>query len=169
MIRVLQFWIVQLALQCESFPAESWTIQQIRDLPPLPHDRHQTWIDSLRWVLESLLAKFRRTFLLIDGLERLKERGAVKEMIVMVQDVLEQALGDVSIATFSRPLSSLEPLFQLADVSIKLTQFEPDLSEYIRRKVGQKVKPILATAGLDHDDDSIAAMEKVMASASAGL
>ena len=87
----------------------------------------------------------------------------------MLQKILEQDFGNVSIGIFSRPSSFLDPLLQLADVSIRLARFEPDLSEYIRHKVGQKVKPMLVAAGMDHDEDSMAAIEKVMAEASAGL
>ena len=96
-------------------------------------------------------------------------RNYNKHMIEFLQEVLEQDFGNVSIAIFSRPFSSLEPLLQLADVSIRVTQLEPDLSEYIHFKVSQKVKPMLAKASLDHNEDALAVIEKVMAEASAGL
>ena len=90
-------------------------------------------------------------------------------MVEIAREILEQDLGNVSLAIFSQPFAELEPLLQVADVSIKLTQLEPDLHEYVRLKVIQKVEPMLVAAGLDHDEDSLATIKKVMTEASAGL
>ena len=120
-------------------------------------------------MLQSLFTKFRRTFLFIDGLNELDGSQYVELVIELLQEVLEQDFGDVSIAIFSRPRRLLEPLLQLADVSIRVTRLEPDLSEYIHFKVSRKVKPMLVEANLDHDQEALAVIEKAMAEASAGL
>ena len=91
------------------------------------------------------------------------------EVIETLQVLLEQDLGNISIAIFSKPDSCLGPLLQLADVSIKLTPMEPDLGGYVRIKVNQKVKPLLVAANLDHDEDYLAKIQEIMTEASAGL
>ena len=181
-IRALQFWIIQLATQCGSLPSrlltEKLTIRNEYKLPgfgdnlyerSIPRDVYLAWEARLRLTLTSLFTKFKRTFLLIDGLHEVNTPMGVEVMVRMLQEILEQDFGNVSIGIFSRPASFLDPLLQLADVSIRLAQFEPDLSEYIRYKVGQKVKPMLVAADMDHDENSVAAIEKVMGEASAGL
>ena len=133
---------------------------------------YKSFLEDLRSMLASLFTQFRRTFLVIDGFDGLNYWNgslAIEELTNLLLWVLEQDSGNVSIAIFSRPLSFLDPLLQVADVSIRLTQLEPDLSEYIQCKVSQKIRPMLVAAGLDHDDDSIAAIEKVTAEASDGL
>ena len=169
-VRLLQYWIIQLATQCGSIPqvvpSGKLTAQQLRPQRAIREDNYQAWIDFLRSLLLSLFTIFRRTFLFIDGLD---ESRYIHRFIPLLKDVLEQDFGNVSIAVFSRPLPELEPLLQLADVTIRLTQFEPDLSEYIRLKIDQDIKPMLAAEYLDHDQDSLAAIEKVMTEASSGL
>ena len=127
------------------------------------------WEARLRSVLLSLFTKFRRTFLFIDGLEDVIRSNYVKHMVEFLQEILEQDFGNISMAIFGRPVPWLEPLLQHADVSIRLAKLEPDLSEYIHFKVNRKVKPVLAEANLDHDDDALAVIERIMAEASAGL
>ena len=100
----------------------------------------------------------------MDGLRRDGE-GIAKSL----QEILEQDFGNVSIAIFSTPKPLLESLLQLSDVTIKLTQLEPDLGEYIHRKVFQKVKPELVAASMDYDENTLTTIENVMAEASAGL
>ena len=145
-------------------------VEQYR-LPQLSDETYSqlAWEFALRSVLQSLFTNFRRTFLFIDGLSEFNGFDFNKRTVEFLQEVLEQDFGNVSIAIFSRPLGTLEPLLELADVSIRVTQFEPDLSEYIHFKVSQKVKPLLAEAKLDHDENALAVIEKVMAEASAGL
>ena len=153
-------------------------------LPPLSKKTYNqiAWEARLLLVLKSLFTKFRRTFLLLDGLDELldnfdKEMDSMgvncsdylKDMVKFLQEILEQDFGNVSIAIFSRPLRGLEPLLRHADVSIRVTRLEPDLSAYIHFKVSVKVKPMLVEAHLDHDQDALAVIEKVMAEASAGL
>ncbi len=171
-IRVLQFWVVQLALQCECLPSrllsEKATFLRECKLPRLDHSSRSIskWKTYLQSILASLFTQFRRTFLIIDALDKSR---FLEGMLEIAREILEQDFGNVSIAIFSRPCDKLEPLLQVADVSIRLTQLEPDIDEYVRLKVIQKVKPMLADAGLDHDEDSIATIQKVITEASAGL
>ena len=162
------------------------TLIEKYNLPQLAPDINpqniRAWEVRLRSVLQSLFTTSRRTFLLIDGLNELTDEVSqtdelddiigsryAKHMVEFLQEVLEQDFGNVSIAVFSRPLKLLEPLVQFADVSIRLTQLEPDLTEYTHLRVGQKVKSALVEADLNHDQDSLAAIEQVMREASAGL
>ena len=171
-IQMLQFLIVQLAAQCESLPSDllsnNTTIQGRYSLPPLEeeHASLSAWTKCMQSLLASLLIKFRRTFLVIDGLDELPSK---KRVIETLKVLLEQDLGNISIAIFSRPTSYLEPLLQLADVSIKLTPMEPDLGGYVRLKVDQKVKPLLIAENLDHDEEYLAKIQEIMTEASAGL
>ena len=173
--QMLQFLIVQLAAQCESLPSDllskDTTIQGRYSLPPLEknHASLLAWIDCMQSLLASLLTKFRRTFLVIDGLDELPSVTSRDEGIEALRVLLEQDLGNISIAIFSRPTSRLKPLLQLADVSIKLTPMEPDLGGYVRLKVNQKVKPLLIAEKLDHDEDYLAMIQEIMTEASAGL
>ena len=147
------------------------TLVEQYNLPQHSDDQYSqlAWEVALRSVLQSLFTKFRRTFLFIDGMSDFNGFDYNKRTVEFLQAVLEQDFGDVSIAIFSRPLSLLEPLLQLADVSIRLTRLEPDLSEYTHFKVSRKIKPMLVEANLDHDEDALAVIEKVMGEASAGL
>ena len=174
-IQMLQFLIIQLAAQCKSLPSdllsENTTIQGRYSLPP-PEEIHASlsaWTNCMQSLLASLLIKFRRTFLVIDGLDELPSIMSRAGVIETLQVLLEQDLGNISIAISSRPTSYLEPLLQLADVSIKLTPMEPDLSSYVRLKVHQKVKPLLIADNLDHDEDYLAKIQGIMTEASAGL
>ena len=144
------------------------TLVEQYNLPQYSDDQYSqlAWEVALRSVLQSLFTKFRRTFLFIDGMGDFNYN---KRTVEFLQEVLEQDFGDVSIAIFSRPLSLLDPLLQLADVSIRVTRLEPDLNEYIHFKVSRKIKPMLVEANLDHDEDALAVIEKVMGEASAGL
>ena len=162
---MLQFWIIQLASQCQSLPiglvTENLTIEDFCNKSPPA--KISDWEPYLILVLFSLLPMFRRTFLLIDGFETPRYMGR------LIQDVLEQDLEDVSIAIFSRPDRSLEPLLDIADVSIRLTQIEPDLGQYTRYKIDGVVKPMLVTATLDYDDGFLATIEQVISGAADGL
>ena len=83
-------------------------------------------------------------------------------MIETLQVLLGQDLGNISIDIVSRPASFLEPLLQLADVSMKLTQIEPDPGGFHRCKVNQKVRPLLIAANMDHDGDYLAKIQDIM-------
>ena len=170
---------MQLSLQCESLPtgltskpgtlAEQYSLPHPSDFTYSQLASQIAWEARLRSVLQSLFTQFRRTFLFIDGLDVPSDLDHIKRLVDLLQEVLEQDFGNVSIAIFSRPLILLEPLLQLADVSISVTRLEPDLSEYVNYMVSRKVKPMLAEANLDHDQDALAVIEKVLAEASAGL
>ena len=177
-IALLRFWIAQLALQCEHLPSgvlsQAMTLSEQYNLPQRWNDRYSqlAWEAGLRSVLQSLFTKFQRTFLFIDGLSEFNDGFDFycnKRTVEFLHRVLEEDFGNVSIAIFTRPLSFLEPLLQLADVSIRVSRLEPDFAEYIRFKVSNKVKPMLAEANVDHGQDALAVIEKVMAEASAGL
>ena len=86
-----------------------------------------------------------------------------------LQDILEQDFGDVSVAIFSEPDRSLEPLLEIADVSVRLTQIEPYLGQYTRSKIDKTVKPILMAANLDYDDAFLTTIEQVISDAADGL
>ena len=167
-IDIFQFWIIQLASQCQSLPigllTEDLTAEDFCNKLPFAQIPEIGGEESyLISVLFSLLPIFRRTFLLIDGFE------TSRDIVRLTQDVLEQDLGDVSIAIFSRPDRSLEPLLDIADVSIRLTQIEPDLGQYTRYKIGRVVKPRLIAANLDYDDGFLTTIEKVISGAADGL
>ena len=172
--RAIQSWIIQLASQCDSLPSEplpaEWSFKALNrpDLPTPLKDR-EAGESGLQQILESLIAKFRRTFFIIDGLDETSYVPDLKRMVLVLQNLLEQDLGNVSIAIFSRPTRLLEPLLQLADVSIKSTQLEFDLSDYVWFKVDQKVKPMLLAENFFHDEESLALIRSVMIEASAGL
>ena len=172
-IQMLQFLIVQLAAQCESLPSDllskDTTIQERYSLPPLDYVSFGAWADCLLSLLLSLLVRFRRTFFMIDGPNETRTTSDFKNTVKILQEILLQDFGNVSVAVFSRPESRLEPLLQLADVSIQLTQMEPDLGGYVRVKLNQKVKPLLIAENLDHDDDYLAKIQEIMTEASAGL
>ena len=128
-VQMLQFWIVQLAVQCGSLPSDllskESSIQQWYSLPPLAETSYSAWKDCLQSLLASLLIKFPRTFLLFDGLDQIKFTQKRAGVIETLQVLLEQDFGNISIAIFCRPDSYLEPLLQLADVFIELTPMEP--------------------------------------------
>ena len=166
---------MQLALQCKCLPSgllsEAVTLLEQYSLPQRTQEVSVeiAWEVGLRSVLQSLFTQFRRTFLFIDGLENFNGFDYNLRTVDFLQGVLEQDFGDVSVAIFSRPLSLLAPLLQVADVSVRVTRAEPDLSEYIHMKVDHKVKPVLLEANLDHDQNAITMIEKVTTEASAGL
>ena len=172
-IQMLQFLIVQLAAQCGSLPSgllsKGFTVQKWYNLPPLEYAGLPAWTHCLRSLLASLLTKFRRTFLLVDGLNERTTPWNQTAMTETLRILLEQDLGNISIAIFSRSASCPEPLLQLADVSIKLTPIEPDLGGYVGWKVNQKIKPLLIDANLDHDEDYLAKIQEIVTEASAGL
>ena len=175
LVRAIKFWIIQLASQCESLPSELLPAVtnscRLRDsqLPSPDNENRRRWETGLRQVLWSLLTRFRRTFIIIDGLTEMKYAKQVESMVLIIRALLEQDFGNVSIAIFSRSEISLVPLLELADVSVKVSQVEPDLSEYVRLKVTQTVKPLLNAGGLDYDDESLATIEGVINEASTGL
>lgn len=171
---MLRFWIIQLASQCRSLPAglltEKLKAETLFNFPPLSPDCTDARETCLKSLLISLLPFFRRTFLLID-LDNTSVQGPHPNhrMVKLLQEVLEQDFGNISMAIFFRPHSSLETLLQTADVSIQLTQFEPDLGQYVRFRIARIVKPVLVAANLDYDKDLVATIEQTISHAADGL
>lgn len=128
-------------------------------------------------ILISLLPEYRRTFFVLDGLDeliRIDSQGvpANQFIVTILQKLLTQDHSNVSIATFWRPdLVTLNPLLDLADVSIRLSRVEPDPRryEYITIKVQRIVKPAFIRAGRECDRESLDAIEQVLVEASDGL
>lgn len=164
---MLQFWIIQLASQRQSLPVglltENLTLKDFCN-NIRPAELSDTRESCLKFLLFSLLAEFRRTFLLIDVF-----RHSSGIMVNILKDVLQQDLGDVSIAIFSQPDRSLEPLLKIADVAIRLTQIEPDLGQYTRYKIDKVVKPMLVAANLDYDDGFLTAIKAIISGSADGL
>ena len=165
---MLQFCIIQLASQCQSLPVglltDKLTAEEFCNRIPLAQ-APDTRESFLKFVLYSLLPNFRRIFLLIDEYNPHLQPS----MVNIVKDILEQDFGNVSIAIYCLPHSTLEPLLEIADVSIRLTQIEPDLGQYIRYKIDRVVKPRLVAANLDYDDGFLATIEQVISGAADGL
>ena len=93
-------------------------------------------------------------------------------MSAIIQSLLEQDFGNVSVAIFSRPERSLEPILDLADVSIRLLKAEPSpvsLHGYCRSRVEGKVMPELVTAGFRQPEIWLGDIEKAICRASDGL
>ncbi len=95
-----------------------------------------------------------------------------KEISAIVRSLLEQDFGNVSIAIFSRPEGYLDPVFDLADVSIRLLKAEPStntLSTYCQGRVEEKVKPELVTAGFRQPEIWLDDIVRAICIASDGL
>lgn len=165
MVKMLQFCIIQLASQCQSLPVGLLTEKLTADELFNRIRPAQTSVSWLTSVLVSLLPEFRRTFLLID----VDNPYVHSNFVNTVKDIMEQDFGNVSIAVYCQPASSLEPLLEIADVSIRLTQIEPDLGQYTRHKIDRLVKPRLVAANLDYDDGFLSTIEQVISGAADGL
>ena len=90
----------------------------------------------------------------------------------IAQSLLQQDFGNVSIAIFSRPERYSDPIFDLADVSIRLLKAEPStdtLRGYCRSKVEAKVMPELITAGFRQPEIWLDDIEDAICGASDGL
>jgi len=160
---VLKFEIMQLALQLRALPTSDslWTFKE--------NSRQR-----LEEILMSLLPKFRRTFFFVDGLNHNYVKiGEVITVVAMLQNLLEQDYGNISIAIFSRGEHPglVNHLRNLADVSVRVSTIEPSLQQYVHSKVMRLVQPALVEAGPQSakDSPSIAAIEEVIVQASDGL
>lgn len=102
-------------------------------------------------ILMSLIRRNRRTFFVLDGLDLATEQAATEQDIVypplvptlnemisfILRELLTQDYGNVSVAISSRPFTNHGPqLFDIADVSVRLSTIEPDLRRYIGIKIG---------------------------------
>ncbi|KAL8829683.1 MAG: hypothetical protein Q9170_006070 [Blastenia crenularia] len=180
MVDVLRFWIIQLALQCQCLPftlsTGDLTDEEVLQLGEIEIPWVSGWpryekglLSTLLW----LLPIFRRTFLLIDGIDVNMKKvsdyhtASSNTIIKLLHSILEQDHGDVSIATFARvtPPSLLE----IADVSIRLAQLKPDLNQYSTFKIQTKVKPTLADAHLGHDGDLLSNFGSIISETAHGL
>ncbi|KAL8711190.1 MAG: hypothetical protein Q9220_004335 [cf. Caloplaca sp. 1 TL-2023] len=182
-IEALRIWIIRLALQCRCLPilsdAGSPILKELIDLPPFPtkfvqkpsSPQWKAHMEGLLSILKSLLPMFRRTFLLIDGIEDLPGREGngppANEVVELLQNILEQHHGDVSIATFTRVPPA--PLLQIADVSIRLAHVEPNLETYTSFLIHTKVKPALRDANPSYNEDLLAEIESTIIEAAHGL
>ena len=95
-----------------------------------------------------------------------------KGICATIQPLLEQDFGNVSIAIFSRPGRYLDPILDLADVSIRLLEAEPSpdtLRGYCRSRVEGRVKPELMTAGFRQPEIWLDDIEDAICKASDGL
>jgi len=101
------------------------------------------------------------------------ENGEITTVVALLRNLLEQDHGNVSIAIFSRYKheASLDPLLNLADVSVRVSTIEPSLQQYVHSKIMRLVRPALNEAGPQSasDSSSIAAIEEVIVQASDGL
>ena len=144
---------------------------------------YQQYREYVLQVLFSILPKFRRTYIILDGLDtcgKLDTCGEdyvlnakrAQEIPAIIQSLLEQDFGNVSIAIFSRPERYLDPIFELADVSIRLLKAQPSpdtLRGYCRGRIEGKVEPELVTAGFQKPEIWLADIENAICRASDGL
>ncbi|KAL8951744.1 MAG: hypothetical protein Q9222_002294 [Ikaeria aurantiellina] len=164
------FWIIQLALQCNCLPAISKTGNSIKnessdlsEVEKLFQYPETLFISGrLLRIFFSLLPRFRRTFLLIDGLGEDDH-----ERIEMLQSILGQGHGDVSVATFARVTPT--SLLQDADISIRLAHFQPNLDQYTSFRIHTKVKPALRDVHLSYDEDFLSRVGSIISEAAHGL
>jgi len=163
---MLKFWIMQLALQLRVLPASDgiWPLEEYS-------------LQQLEEILMSLLPRFRRTFIFVDEIwedfNLYWENGELTTIVPLLRNLLEQDHGNISIAIFSRNKNeaSLDPLLNLADVSVRVSTIEPSLQQYVHSKIMRLVRPALNEAGPQSasDSPSIAAIEEVIVQASDGL
>ena len=183
--RIVPTWMFQLGLRCSCVPSGLAPHEVLKENPPADasHAQLESWHQQhgeyLLHALFSILSNFRRTYIIIDGLDYSggKANGALSrrrftEITTMIQLLLEQDFGNVSIAVFSRPGRDLDPVLDLADVSIRLLKAEPSpdtLHRYCRSRVEAKVMPELVTAGFRQPDIWLDDIEDAICGASDGL
>lgn len=182
---IVPTWMFQLGLRCSCVPSGLDPHKVLQEKPPAdaPHAQLESWYQQYReYLLQALfpvLFNFRRTYIILDGLDfgagvddDLLVESRVKEISAIIQSLLEQDFGNVSIAIFSRRGRNLDPIFDLADVSIRLLKAEPSpdtLRGYCRSRVEAKVMPELVTAGFRQPDIWLDDIEAAICGASDGL
>ena len=182
---IIPIWMYQLGLRCSCVPSGLAAHEVLKEKPPADASLaqleawHQQHGEYLLHALFSILSKFRRTYILIDGLEHWGRNEddsfferRVTEISAMLQSLLQQDFGNVSIAIFSRPERHLDHIFDLADVSIRLLKAEPStdtLRGYCRSKVEAKVMPELIDAGFRQPEIWLGDIENAICGASDGL
>ena len=176
----------QLALQCSYVPL-LWDRDNVL-LEKFPADasisQQNSWYrrlnESLLQVLFSILPNFRRTYIIIDGFgsysswtDELGHRWSrANDELNIILSLLEQDFGNVSIAIYSRHDSRLDPILDLADVSIRLLRAEPSpsaLRTYCQSRVESKVKPELVIAGFQQPEVWLDDIKEAICNASDGL
>lgn len=182
---IVPTWMFQLGSRCSCVPSGLDPHKVLQEKPPAdaPHAQLESWYqqycECLLQALFPILSNFRRTYIILDGLDfgagvdddSLAERR-VKEISAIIQSLLEQDFGNVSIAIFSRRGRNLDPIFDLADVSIRLLKAEPlpdTLRGYCRSRVEAKVMPELVTAGFRQPYIWLDDIEAAICGASDGL
>ena len=183
---IIETWLFQLALQCSCVPVGLGKENVLQANPPADasveqrnswYQRHQ---ESLLQALFSVLPNFRRTYIILDGFESCvfmtdewgHRRQRAKDEPKIIPSLLEQDFGNVSIAVFSRNEKRLDPIIELADVSIRLLKAEPSpdtLRGYCRSSVERKVKPELVAAGFRQPEVWLDDIEEAICNASDGL
>ena len=161
-MRMLQFCIIQLAFQAQCLPesllrsgGDGHALPTSLDIPL--DQRRAT--NSLTKFLISLLPKFRRTYILLDGLDEvlptdvpdgidglMASAASVTDLLAMLTLLLEQDLGNVNVATFARPVPELNKVLELSDVSIRLLKVEYqalEIRKYVRLKMKMSIRPAL--------------------------
>ena len=173
----------QLALQCFCVPSGLGPSKVLQGKTPADFSYAcsepscQQYRECFLQTLFSILPNFRGTYIILDGLDTRGEGEyshvrKVKEISAVIQSLLEQDFGNVSIAIFSRPERYLDPLFDLADVSIRLLKAEPSsdtLSGYCRNRVEGKVGPELVSAGFRKPEIWLDDIAEAICRASDGL
>ena len=174
---ILPTWMCQLALRCSCVPSGLSPDMAFQKLGSSSHQ----YREFLLHALFSILPNFRRTYIILDGLDTCgtgdddSHARMVTETFGVIRSLLEQDFGNVSIAIFSRPERSLDnpnPIFDLADVSIRLLKAEPSpdtLHGYCRSRVEGKVMPELEIAGFRQPEIWLDDIENAISRASDGL
>ena len=183
---IIQIWLFQLALRCSCVPLGLGRDNVLEEKYPASASEGQrsSWYhrqhEGLLQALFSILPNFRRTYIIVDGFESCApwpdEWGhrsqRAKDELNFIPSLLEQDFGNVSIAIFSRDDKQLDPIIELADVSIRLLKAEPSsntLRRYCRSRVESKVKPELVTAGFRQPEIWLDDIELAIYNSSDGL
>ena len=182
---VVSTLMAQLALQARCAPSLSALESLLPGRSPantsLDIQYRQLREHRLR-ALFTILSLFRRTYIILDGLDSSQfslspagggnDSANAKKISTIIQPLLEQDFGNVSIAGFFRAEEFYGHMFDLADVSIRLLKAEPStnaLRRYCRDRVESKVKPELVTAGFRQPEDWLDDIEEAICNASDGL
>ena len=116
---MLRIFIIQLVSQCRYLPSDlKSTVIAERDRPD--GTRSTEFSD----ILISLFPYFKRTYLVIDGMHELQKLGLERGLDI-IQTLLEQSFGDVSIAVFDRASRDPNRLLELVDISVRLLDVQP--------------------------------------------
>lgn len=183
---IIPIWMFQLAFQCSWVPIGCGLDTVLQEKLPADASDEQwnSWYwrrnESLLQALFSILPNFRRTYIIVDRFEAcapapsnsFRQSQRAKLELDIIPSLLEQDFGNVSIAIFSRDDKHLDPVIELADVSIRLLKAEPSpdsLRGYCRPRVERKVKPELVTAGFRQPEVWLDDIEKAICNASDGL